>query len=79
MNRGVNILVLDTEVYSNTGGQQSKATPLAAAAEFAMAGKATPKDLGMMANLSTSNDLLLRVRALATLSGLERVERRVDA
>jgi hypothetical protein len=44
-----------------------------------MAGKATPKDLGMMANLSTSNDLLLRVRALATLSGLERVERRVDA
>jgi len=50
MNRDVNILVLDTEVYSNTGGQQSKATPLAAAAKFAMAGKATPKkDLGMMA------------------------------
>jgi pyruvate-ferredoxin/flavodoxin oxidoreductase len=50
MNRDVNILVLDTEVYSNTGGQQSKATPLGAAAKFAMAGKATPKkDLGMMA------------------------------
>jgi pyruvate-ferredoxin/flavodoxin oxidoreductase len=50
MNRDVNILVLDTEVYSNTGGQQSKATPLAAAAKFASAGKATPKkDLGMMA------------------------------
>jgi pyruvate-ferredoxin/flavodoxin oxidoreductase len=50
MNRDVNILVLDTEVYSNTGGQQSKATPMAAAAKFAMAGKATPKkDLGMMA------------------------------
>jgi len=50
MNRDVNILVLDTEVYSNTGGQQSKATPLAAAAKFAMAGKATPKkDLGMLA------------------------------
>ena len=46
----VNILVLDTEVYSNTGGQQSKATPLGAAAKFAMAGKDTPKkDLGMEA------------------------------
>ena len=48
--RNVNILVLDTEVYSNTGGQQSKATPMGAAAKFAMAGKATAKkDLGMMA------------------------------
>jgi pyruvate-ferredoxin/flavodoxin oxidoreductase len=48
--RNVNVLVLDTEVYSNTGGQASKATPLAAAAKFAMSGKATPsKDLGMMA------------------------------
>jgi pyruvate-ferredoxin/flavodoxin oxidoreductase len=46
----VNILVLDTEVYSNTGGQQSKATPLGAAAKFAAAGKATAKkDLGMLA------------------------------
>jgi pyruvate-ferredoxin/flavodoxin oxidoreductase len=42
--------VLDTEVYSNTGGQQSKATPLGAAAKFAMAGKAiAKKDLGYMA------------------------------
>ncbi|MEJ2032990.1 MAG: pyruvate:ferredoxin (flavodoxin) oxidoreductase [Deltaproteobacteria bacterium] len=50
MGRDVNVLVLDTEVYSNTGGQQSKATPLAAAAKFAAAGKALPKkDLGMMA------------------------------
>jgi pyruvate-ferredoxin/flavodoxin oxidoreductase len=50
MNRDVNILVLDTEVYSNTGGQQSKATPLGAAAKFAIAGKAVPKkDLGLMA------------------------------
>jgi len=49
-NRDVNILVLDTEVYSNTGGQASKATPLGAAAKFAMAGKQLPKkDLGMMA------------------------------
>ncbi len=48
--RNVNVLVLDTEVYSNTGGQSSKATPLAAVAKFAAAGKAQPKkDLGMMA------------------------------
>jgi pyruvate-ferredoxin/flavodoxin oxidoreductase len=46
----VNVLVLDTEVYSNTGGQQSKATPMGAAAKFASAGKSTAKkDLGMMA------------------------------
>jgi pyruvate-ferredoxin/flavodoxin oxidoreductase len=50
LGRNVNILVLDTEVYSNTGGQQSKATPMAAAAKFASAGKASnKKDLGMMA------------------------------
>ena len=48
--QNVNILVLDTEVYSNTGGQQSKATPLGAAAKFAAAGKAVPKkDLGLIA------------------------------
>ena len=48
--RNVNVLVLDTEVYSNTGGQASKATPMAAAAKFAIAGKSLPKkDLGMMA------------------------------
>jgi pyruvate-ferredoxin/flavodoxin oxidoreductase len=46
----VNILVLDTEVYSNTGGQASKATPLGASAKFAMAGKSMPKkDLAMLA------------------------------
>ena len=50
MGRNVNILVLDTEVYSNTGGQQSKATPLGAAAKFAEAGRGLPKkDLGLMA------------------------------
>jgi pyruvate-ferredoxin/flavodoxin oxidoreductase len=50
MRRDVNVLVLDTEVYSNTGGQQSKATPLGAAAKFAMAGKEAPKkDLGLEA------------------------------
>ena len=48
--RNVNVLVLDSEVYSNTGGQQSKATPLGAAAKFAAAGKETAKkDLGLMA------------------------------
>ena len=48
--RNVNILVLDTEVYSNTGGQMSKSTPRAAVAKFAAAGKRTAKkDLAMMA------------------------------
>lgn len=46
----VNILVLDTEIYSNTGGQASKSTPMAAVAKFVSAGKRTrKKDLGMMA------------------------------
>ena len=46
----VNVLVLDTEVYSNTGGQQSKATPKGAVAKFASGGKPTAKkDLGLMA------------------------------
>jgi pyruvate-ferredoxin/flavodoxin oxidoreductase len=48
--RNVNILVLDTEVYSNTGGQASKATPRGAVAKFAAGGKPTgKKDLGMIA------------------------------
>lgn len=48
--RNVNILILDTEVYSNTGGQMSKATPKAAVAKFASGGKVAPKkDLGLMA------------------------------
>ncbi|HTY35095.1 pyruvate:ferredoxin (flavodoxin) oxidoreductase [Mycobacterium sp.] len=48
--RDVNILVLDTEVYSNTGGQASKATPLGASAKFAAAGKRVPrKDLAIQA------------------------------
>jgi pyruvate-ferredoxin/flavodoxin oxidoreductase len=48
--RNVNILVLDTEVYSNTGGQASKSTPRAAVAKFAAGGKPAPKkDLGLMA------------------------------
>ncbi len=50
MNKDVNILVLDTEVYSNTGGQSSKATPVGSVAKFAFSGKKTvKKDLGRMA------------------------------
>ena len=48
--KNVNIMVMDTEVYSNTGGQMSKSTPIGAVAKFASQGKATPKkDLGMLA------------------------------
>jgi len=49
VNRKINILVLDTEVYSNTGGQASKSTPTGSVAKFAAAGKRTKKkDLGLM-------------------------------
>ena len=48
--KNVNVLVMDTEVYSNTGGQTSKATPLGAVAKFSAGGKAMPKkDLGLIA------------------------------
>jgi pyruvate-ferredoxin/flavodoxin oxidoreductase len=48
--KNVNVMVFDTEVYSNTGGQSSKSTPTAAMAQFAASGKKTKKkDLGMMA------------------------------
>ncbi|HEX6851855.1 MAG TPA: pyruvate:ferredoxin (flavodoxin) oxidoreductase [Candidatus Polarisedimenticolaceae bacterium] len=57
----VNVLVLDTEVYSNTGGQASKATPLGASAKFAVLGKETAaKDLGMLA-MSYGNVYVARV------------------
>jgi len=50
MGRNVNMLVMDTEVYSNTGGQSSKSTPIGATAKFATAGKRiAKKDLGLMA------------------------------
>jgi len=59
--RDVNILVMDTEVYSNTGGQASKSTPLGAVAKFAAAGKRTnKKDLAMQA-ISYSNVYVARV------------------
>ena len=48
--RNINVLILDTEVYSNTGGQMSKSTPIGAVAKFATKGKSTPKkDIGMLA------------------------------
>jgi len=50
--RDVNVLVLDTEVYSNTGGQQSKSTPLGASAKFAVGGKPVgKKDLSLLASM----------------------------
>jgi pyruvate-ferredoxin/flavodoxin oxidoreductase len=59
--RDVNVLVLDTEVYSNTGGQMSKATPLGAVAKFAAAGKTTAKkDLALQA-ISYGNVYVARV------------------
>jgi pyruvate-ferredoxin/flavodoxin oxidoreductase len=59
--KNVNILVLDTEVYSNTGGQMSKATPRGATAQFAAAGKPTPKkDLAMLA-MSYGNAYVAKV------------------
>ncbi len=59
--RNVNVLVLDTEVYSNTGGQASKATPRAAVAKFAASGQGRPKkDLGLLA-ISYGNVYVARV------------------
>ena len=59
--RDVNVLVLDTEVYSNTGGQMSKSTPRAAVAKFAAAGKQLPKkDLGFIA-MTYGNVFVARV------------------
>jgi pyruvate-ferredoxin/flavodoxin oxidoreductase len=59
--RNINVLVLDTEVYSNTGGQSSKATPTAATAKFAAAGKRVgKKDLAMQA-ISYGNVYVARV------------------
>lgn len=59
--RNVNVLVMDTEVYSNTGGQMSKATPRGAVAKFAAAGKPTgKKDLGLLA-ISYGNIYVARI------------------
>jgi pyruvate-ferredoxin/flavodoxin oxidoreductase len=76
--RDVNVLVLDTEVYSNTGGQMSKATPLGAVAKFAAAGKTVPKkDLALQA-IAYGNVYVARVAMGAdpqqTLSALREAE-----
>ncbi|HEX3005452.1 MAG TPA: pyruvate:ferredoxin (flavodoxin) oxidoreductase [Angustibacter sp.] len=76
--RDVNVLVLDTEVYSNTGGQMSKATPLGAAAKFAAAGKTVPKkDLALQA-IAYGNVYVARVAMGAdpqqTLTALREAE-----
>jgi pyruvate-ferredoxin/flavodoxin oxidoreductase len=61
MDRNINVLVMDTEVYSNTGGQMSKSTPLAAVAKFAVGGKAVhKKDLALQA-ISYDNVYVARV------------------
>ncbi|MGC2378456.1 MAG: pyruvate:ferredoxin (flavodoxin) oxidoreductase [Mycobacterium sp.] len=76
--RNVNVLVLDTEVYSNTGGQASKATPLGAVAKFAAAGKTVPKkDLALQA-IAYGNVYVARVAmgadAQQTLRALREAE-----
>ena len=76
--RNVNVLVLDTEVYSNTGGQMSKATPLGAVAKFAAAGKTMPtKDLALQA-IALANVYVARVAMGAdpqqTLTALREAE-----
>ncbi len=76
--RNVNVLVLDTEVYSNTGGQASKSTPLGAVAKFAARGKATPKkDLGLIA-MAYGNVYVARVAMgyddVQTLRALQEAE-----
>ena len=59
--RDINALVLDTEVYSNTGGQSSKATPLGAVAKFAMAGKPQPKKDLAMISMTYGNIYVARI------------------
>ncbi|HET7450881.1 MAG TPA: pyruvate:ferredoxin (flavodoxin) oxidoreductase [Gaiellaceae bacterium] len=76
--RNINVLVLDTEVYSNTGGQMSKSTPLGAVAKFAAAGKTVPKkDLALQA-IAYGNVYVARVAMGAdpqqTLSALREAE-----
>ena len=76
--RNVNVLVLDTEVYSNTGGQMSKATPLGAVAKFAAGGKTVPKkDLALQA-IAYGNVYVARVAMGAdsqqTLTALREAE-----
>ena len=74
-----NFLVLDTEVYSNTGGQMSKATPLGAVAKFAAGGKETAKkDLALMA-VNYGNVYVARVALAADMNHVIRVFREAEA
>jgi pyruvate-ferredoxin/flavodoxin oxidoreductase len=77
--RNVNVLVLDTEVYSNTGGQMSKATPLGAVAKFATAGKTVPKkDLALQA-IAYGNVYVARVAMGADAQQTLRAFREAEA
>ncbi len=77
--RDVNALVLDTEVYSNTGGQMSKSTPMGAIAKFAEAGKpVSKKDLGMMA-ITYGNVYVARVAMGASMNQTVRAFNEADA
>ena len=77
--KDVNILVLDTEVYSNTGGQMSKSTPLGAIARFAEAGKPlSKKDLGMMA-ITYGNVYVARVAMGSNMNQIVRAFNEADA
>ncbi len=77
--RDVNVLVLDTEVYSNTGGQMSKATPLGAVAKFAAAGKTVPKkDLALQA-IAYGNVYVARVAMGADAQQTLRAFREAEA
>lgn len=77
--QNINILVLDTEVYSNTGGQMSKATPLGAVAKFAAGGKEMPKkDLALMA-VNYGNVYVARVALAADMNHAIRVFQEAEA
>ena len=77
--KDINILVLDTEVYSNTGGQMSKSTPIGAIARFAEAGKPFgKKDLGMMAMIY-GNVYVARIALGASMSQTVRAFNEADA
>ena len=77
--KDVNILVLDTEVYSNTGGQMSKSTPIGAIARFAEAGKPiAKKDLGMMA-MTYGNVYVARIAMGANMNQTVKALNEADA
>ncbi|MCT4552811.1 MAG: pyruvate:ferredoxin (flavodoxin) oxidoreductase [Alphaproteobacteria bacterium] len=79
MNRNVNILVLDTESYSNTGGQMSKSTPKGAIAKFATTGKETQKkDLGMIA-MSSGNCYVAKIAMGANEAQMIKAIREAEA